>query len=153
MSSAPAKTRTYVTLEEANAMLPELTNTIFRLQQIEIQARYLTRDLIKTGVSMLAEIALNDVTAASNTSGKTLSIDDLTTLQMLLKELSQSIKALEARGCYIKDLAQGIVDWNAKLGGRDIQLNWQLGEKAVGYWHDGNHAERKAIDLITTTHS
>ncbi len=107
--------------------------------------------MIKTGVYLLTDLAFTG--EASQSPSKTLSVDDLTTLQMLLKELSQSIKALEKRGCYIKDLAHGIVDWNARLGERNIRLNWQLGEKAVCHWHDGNHAERKALELIIVGHS
>jgi hypothetical protein len=63
-------------------------------------------------------------------------VNDLTTLRMLIDALKADVKALHDAGCLVKDIDEGIVDWYASKGGRDVLLCWKLGEKEVAYWHD-----------------
>ena len=63
-------------------------------------------------------------------------VNDLTTLRTLIDALKADVKALKDTGCLVKDIDEGIVDWYASKGGRDVLLCWKLGEKEVAYWHD-----------------
>lgn len=63
-------------------------------------------------------------------------VNDLTTLKTLIDALKAEVKSLDDAGCLVKDIDQGIVDWYASRGNRDVLLCWKLGEKEVGYWHD-----------------
>jgi hypothetical protein len=50
-------------------------------------------------------------------------------------------------GCEIKDLDQGLVDFNASYQGRLVYLCWQSGEQAITHWHerDTGFAGRQSI--------
>lgn len=63
-------------------------------------------------------------------------INDLTTLKTLIDALKVEMGSLNDAGCLIKDIDEGIVDWYATRGERDVLLCWKLGEKEVGFWHD-----------------
>ena len=63
-------------------------------------------------------------------------INDLTTLKTLIEALKVEVKALDEAGCLIKNIDEGIVDWYASRGDRDVLLCWKLGEKEVAFWHD-----------------
>ena len=65
-------------------------------------------------------------------------INGLTTLKTLIDALKVEVSALNDAGCLIKDIDEGIVDWYASRGDRDVLLCWKLGEKEVGFWHDSD---------------
>jgi hypothetical protein len=50
--------------------------------------------------------------------------------------LRELVDELAGIGVELKDLEAGLLDFPAKVDGRDIYLCWKLGESAVGYWHD-----------------
>lgn len=63
-------------------------------------------------------------------------VNDLTTLRTLIDALRVEMHALNTAGCLVKDIDEGIVDWYAMHGGRDVLLCWKLGEKEIGFWHE-----------------
>ena len=46
-----------------------------------------------------------------------------------------------------KDLAMGLVDFLARVGEREVNLCWRLGEKRIRFWHglDEGYAARKPL--------
>lgn len=46
------------------------------------------------------------------------------------------IKELEKIGVELKDLSIGLIDFRARLDGRDVYLCWKLGEDDVAHWHE-----------------
>lgn len=62
-------------------------------------------------------------------------------------EFYMSLEKLEDKGCIVKDLDIGIVDFYSKFEGREIFLCWKLGERKVKFWHeiDVGYAGRKPI--------
>jgi hypothetical protein len=50
--------------------------------------------------------------------------------------LSALREELEEIGCELKDYANGLVDFPARLHGRDVLLCWMLGEDKVAWWHE-----------------
>ena len=58
------------------------------------------------------------------------------------------IEGIQRRGCLVKDIARGLVDFYSLSGDRLIFLCWQLGERAVDHWHtlEGGFAGRQPLD-------
>ncbi|MFQ5700243.1 MAG: DUF2203 domain-containing protein [Acidobacteriota bacterium] len=46
------------------------------------------------------------------------------------------IRQADDLGVQIKDIGTGLVDFPARLHGRDILLCWRIGESKVRFWHD-----------------
>lgn len=55
---------------------------------------------------------------------------------------------LEEIGCELKDYALGLVDFPARIDGRDMLLCWKLGESRVEHWHglDAGFGGRQPVD-------
>jgi hypothetical protein len=53
-----------------------------------------------------------------------------------LEILSRELRDLNQRGCEVKDLRGGVVDFPAQLNGREVCLCWRLGESAISHWHE-----------------
>lgn len=43
---------------------------------------------------------------------------------------------LEEVGCELKDYSIGLVDFPARVDGRNVLLCWMLGEESVAHWHE-----------------
>lgn len=54
---------------------------------------------------------------------------------LLAGELTAGVQAIQRRGCLVKDLDQGLVDFYALSGDRLVFLCWHRGEAEVGHWH------------------
>jgi hypothetical protein len=65
----------------------------------------------------------------------------------VFNRLSELREELEEIGCELKDYDLGLVDFPARLEGREIVLCWKLGEPAVAFWHeiDGGYSARQPI--------
>lgn len=46
------------------------------------------------------------------------------------------LAALQAEGVVVRDIARGLLDFPAVIDGQEAYLCWQLGEEAVGFWHE-----------------
>jgi hypothetical protein len=53
-----------------------------------------------------------------------------------LVALDDGLQELRRHGCVLKDLQSGIVDFPARLQGREVCLCWMLGEDSIAYWHE-----------------
>lgn len=49
--------------------------------------------------------------------------------------VAECVAALDARGVQVKDMDEGLLDFPARHGGRDVLLCWKVGEPEVAYWH------------------
>lgn len=58
-----------------------------------------------------------------------------------------ALARLESFGCQLKDVQMGLVDFPARLSGREVLLCWSLEEDSVGFYHDlrGGYAGRRPI--------
>jgi hypothetical protein len=63
-------------------------------------------------------------------------------------EISEGIRAIQERGCLVKDLETGLLDFYAISGDRLIFLCWRLGEREITHWHplEGGFAARQPLD-------
>jgi hypothetical protein len=62
--------------------------------------------------------------------------------------LKSAIEAVQEKGCLVKDLDIGLVDFPTLLKGVEVYLCWKLGEPGIDFWHgvDEGFKGRKPID-------
>ena len=55
---------------------------------------------------------------------------------------------LEEVGCELKDYSIGLVDFPARVDGRNVLLCWMLGEEGVAHWHetDAGFSSRQPVN-------
>ena len=110
----------YFTIEEANACIPELVDEISQLRAI--------RNLL---AALHAEITpLLEVVSNNGGSQHTAA---------LLKETArfkEIVERIAARGCHLKGLDPGLVDFPHIREGREVYLCWQINESKIRYWHE-----------------
>lgn len=110
----------YFTVDEANALLPELrclfADIHTEIQRMEADGRDMTQvmEVIPTngGGKKLEELL-----GASN---------------LILQRLHQVAEL----GVQVKDIRRGLLDFPALKDGEEILLCWLLEEPSVEYWHD-----------------
>jgi len=67
--------------------------------------------------------------------------------QALKEEFYKAVDRVNSHGCILRDVEQGVVDFATRFEGRDVFLNWRLGETRITHWHENedNVAGRKRI--------
>lgn len=127
----------WFTLEEANALLPQIREEIVALQAIkrEFEDRYVRLKQLK------------DKAGTSSSDGS----DPFFTLECELEfmqiEARTIVQSIHRKGAQLKDLEMGLVDFPSKRGEEEVLLCWRQGEDAISYWHtyEDGFAGRKPI--------
>jgi len=125
------KNKQYFTIDEANQMIPSLERAFTRITQIYHQVQEYYFRLQDVGFA-----PYEDEFDVSPPEADAMVADDLTTLKILVTALKEQLDQLHARGCVVKDVATGLVDWYSERDGREVCLCWQLGEKSITHWHE-----------------
>ncbi|MCB8984054.1 MAG: DUF2203 domain-containing protein [Ardenticatenaceae bacterium] len=110
----------YFTVDEANALLPQIEPIMARL--LEKRARAV--EMYQQIEPLLADLHLD--------------IGGPTPTQMALDfvEIGQLIQQLQAMGCVVKDINVGLLDFLCDRDGRDVYLCWRYGEPEISFYHD-----------------
>ena len=100
------------TLAQANSTLPLIKKIV--------------EDVLKTGQS-IRELSV-DMEKPENDPE----------INRLMDQLDELFEEMEALGCYYKDwnFTVGLVDFPAKINGKDVMLCWRSDEEAILYFHD-----------------
>lgn len=128
------------TVEEANRLLTEIRPRFERLVEAK---REFDRVRARMDVLGLATFGARDDNA---------DVIDLRRLQerynALAELVSNGVSAIHRRGCLIKDLDLGLLDFYALNGDRLVFLCWKLGETEVAHWHglDAGFSDRQPIN-------
>ena len=110
----------YFTLEEANACIPELVDEISLLRAI--------RNLL---AGLHAEITpLLEVVSSNGGSKHTAALLRATS------RFQEVLDRIADRGCHLKGLDPGLVDFPHLRDGREVYLCWRMGENQIRYWHE-----------------
>ena len=131
---------TLFSVEEANRMVPVLEPELERLSAIKREF-----DRLQARIDVLALASAG--AAADNPDAL-----DLQRLRerrsVLAEQMSQGVEAIHSRGCMVKDIEKGLVDFYALSGDRLIFLCWQMGEPEVAHWHtlEGGYTRRQPLD-------
>ncbi len=56
-------------------------------------------------------------------------------LEELYSELAELVVKLQEKGCLLKDIYEGLVDFPAIRLGEEVYLCWKIGEPSVDHWH------------------
>ena len=125
MSATRRPPKTFFTVEHANATLP-LVRLIVR--DITVLARALNEqhrrlNRLQEQAEPAAETELDDMIA------------EIEHGQEQMRALEQELHDLHVE---IKDYLTGLIDFPARVDGREVYLCWRLGEPEVGHWHELN---------------
>ena len=131
---------TLFTVEEANRLLAEVKPRLERLMESKKEF-----DRLQSRIEVLSLVA--EKTTPQNPDARELR--RLSERRALVAEqLSAGITAIHRRGCLIKDLDRGLLDFYALSGDRLIFLCWQIGESEVAHWHtlEGGFSARQPLN-------
>jgi len=110
----------HFTLEEANALLPELRRLLAHLQTLRgklvvdwEQAKPVVEAAPMNGGGKEAAPFLADIYALNN-----------------------QVRKIVEMGVQLKDLERGLVDFPAWKEDREVFLCWHLGEDRIEFWHE-----------------
>ncbi len=64
------------------------------------------------------------------------------------ERLKAAFERIDERGCLVKDLDTGLIDFPTRFRGEEVCLCWKLGERSIQFWHGANEGfrGRKPID-------
>jgi hypothetical protein len=114
------------TLDEANALLPQLNELLPALQTIAARLQHVQQER----EALRERIRLN---------GNAHHAEEMAREQSQLEsQLRAGLARVQQTGCELKDLSTGLVDFRSRRDGRVVYLCWRLGEDSIRYWHDLN---------------
>lgn len=110
----------YFTLEEANAVLPKIkplmAELIERRARIAVSSREIVELLDDTYTDFGGPVAA--------------------TLTREFESVESLLKQIKSYGCVVKSIHTGLIDFLAKIDGRDVYLCWRFGEESIQYYHE-----------------
>lgn len=128
------------TVEEANQLLPVLTELIRDLQE--------KRDQIS---KIEAKIdALELVADCEHGSGARQFERLMARHRRTVDRFYAIVDVIHSHECFLKDVDQGLVDFYGVVGGRVVFLCWRLGEENIGFWHEitEGYAGREPLGMM-----
>lgn len=118
----------YFTREEAEALLPQITVVLLKIQE--------NRKAIQQ-----SEEELGVLRAHAHSNGNALHEQ----MMRVQKELARHLQTLQGLvnelndfGCELKDPDTGLIDFLSLRNGREMYLCWRLGEERINFWHHLN---------------
>ncbi len=130
------------TLEEANALIPELEPLILDLiEKRKLMQKHHDELLVLDLLS--GEKVKDDESSESKEY-----VEKSAELESLILSFEDQILEVNEKGCIVKDIEQGYVDFFAVRDKFLVCFCWHMGEKKIGYWHsvNDNYKSRKKID-------
>ena len=109
----------HYSVEEANSMLPRVKPVLQKLRD--------AKDLL---VDDDAHELLSDAAPANGGGEAGRQVGEA------FLEVRRLLSTLEEADIVVRDIDRGLIDFPAILGGEEVYLCWELGEDAIGFWHD-----------------
>lgn len=131
-------------VEEANALVPFLQERFQRIAQVQEVLRGSREDM-----KVLVDIWGKAVLEPGNADNK-LYAATKERMDALAEELKAESAAIAEKGCVVKDLNEGLVDFYHKLDEQLVLLCWKFPETAVSFWHEAStgFAARKPLKAL-----
>ncbi len=116
------------TVDEANALLPELRASLHRIRD--------ARERVLAGAERVRQ------TASANGGGAA-GKDYWEALSVLRRE----VERITGRGIVLRDADSGLVDFPSVRDGREVWLCWRMDEDRVGFWHgpESGYSSRRPL--------
>ena len=125
---------------QAEKLLPWLENLLGQAQEQKLQADGIDEEIAATTSRIQMQ------------GGMTVPYRRLAELKLQkdrnIERVRELIRMIEQKGCVIKNLEEGLVDFPCRRENREVYLCWKLGEERVLYWHgmEEGFAGRKLLD-------
>ena len=116
----------YFTREEAEALLPEITPVLRKIQQCN-------QDIL-TVEQELHVLTIRAMGNGHHLRERILALQG--SVERYITEIRRLIEELQAFGCELKDPEKGLIDFLSLRNGREVYLCWYLGEDHIRFWHD-----------------
>lgn len=131
------------TLSEANALLPQLQEELFRLQELvqRFEDRYLELEKDK---------AAHEQSSSRREEAADPFFEQEAELDFLRLEADLLIQNFARQGVLLKMINPGLIDFPAVLNGEDVLMCWKQGEDRITHyhgWHDGFIGRKPIPDL------
>ena len=110
----------YFTLEEANMLVPQLLIDVPRLQKLMENLMQKYPDVKKAREK-------------AQLNGGSLQGADYINCVFKINCLTEK---LESKGCILKGIKYGLIDFLSRRDGKEIYLCWKIPEQRIEYWHD-----------------
>lgn len=118
---------TLFTLEQAEALLPQVREELAAMQRCKAQIDGLRG-------------ALGHAVEKSTGNGHVKDEEGLAVkrreAESLVEQLNERLGRINAWGVELKSIDEGLLDFPHERDGRVVYLCWRLGEERIGWWHD-----------------
>lgn len=128
--------RRLFSVEEANAVLPQLETLLSRLIQKKEKMDRLHDELFMS--ELLQEAAANNQGHSDSGAHE---------VDARVSELEQDIEELRALGCILRNLDAGWVEFPAQVENKTIYLCWKKGESAIRFYRPLHAAFAERLPL------
>lgn len=115
----------YFTREEAEALLPEITIVLRKIQEghrnvqaLEVELGELQEQAMGNGHHLYESILRLQQDVVTHVQG-----------------LRDALEELQTFGCELKDPETGLIDFLSLRDGQEVYLCWKLGEERIEFWH------------------
>jgi hypothetical protein len=125
-------------IDDANALLPELTTIVGVLGEQRAELVRLRDEVLAAGRGGNEGATTAVGGSAGGADGPPISSElRLTRLRMqgLIDQMAAGVARIDALGLTLRDIERGLVDFPALVSGRQVWLCWQLGETTIDWWH------------------
>lgn len=121
----------FFTVEEADRLISFLESTFERISRHRQIYLWLQKE-----ISILRLIV---ECGADSDNPDALALDEKgARMQRVAEQIEKDVASVLERGCVIKDLDRGLVDFYSIQNGTVVFLCWQRGEECIKYWHSIN---------------
>lgn len=131
-----------LTLEEANALLPQVRSILKSL-----------RDLRDRVLRIQAQIEIEEMTGLGSDGRLTPAAQNAVTVQMdefqvHTNQFENLLEELFQLGAHLKDLNRGLIDFYSLRDEEVVFLCWIEGESEIQHWHtiEGGFQSRQSLD-------
>jgi len=114
------------TAEEIENLIPMVESSFYRLLQMNAQINTIINQLKSQDVILSDSITLNSLSHSDEES-----INNLSSLKVLLSATQDEISFISKKGGTIPNIDEPIVNWNGKIDDNDIVFTWKLGDKKI----------------------
>ena len=127
----------YFTREEAEALLPQISVVLRKIQEGR-------KSFLQTEEELDA-LRLQAAGNGHHLHERMVKLQrDLSVHAQTLRKLAEELSSF---GCELKDPDRGLIDFLSLRNGREVYLCWHLGEERINFWHylDAGFAGRQPL--------
>lgn len=115
------------TVEEANQLIPKLTEMLRELQAK--QEKIFSQEVEIDALEILYPGTESEELAPPLNAA-------IKVYEGLIDRFYSLVDEIHGMGCFLKDIEMGLIDFYTLYQDRVVYLCWKLGEPAVGFWHE-----------------